>query len=83
MMKDYANRTENTAKPRRKRILLTIFIIGLAMMIPVTMHYMKYQKTRQNKSQSIRITQTKHKTNDTQKEKNNNDFEFYTLLPKN
>ena len=82
MIKDYANRSTHNEKPRHKRTWLTLVVISLAIVIPAGMFYMKHQKNQPKKPLPTPIAQTPKKTPRPKKtQNNNNDFDFYTLLP--
>lgn len=79
MMKDYAKKSVNKEKPRRKKMGLSFFIIALAIILPALMFTVKYQKTKHPHKKMATIKQT---TTPKKIQNKTTDFDFYTLLPK-
>ena len=82
MIKDYAPSASQKTSGKQKWV--ACLIIALAIIIPATMYYVKFQKTRSHKSHRTYSTKTqKQQTTAAKQSKNNStDYDFYTLLPK-
>ena len=80
MLTDYA-RQNKPPQRNHKRILLTIVVLLIAILLPLSMFYMRYHKTAHHKAQKNAAV----KKPSSQLKKSNNtapQFDFYTLLPK-
>lgn len=90
-MKDYAKNNHSPRRsPRRRRNIVSIIIIVAAIVLPISMYYVKYHNVIHNKGRLPAGQKTKMttmitapvKTASNDESDNNVQFDFYTLLPK-
>lgn len=83
-MRDYANSQSTSRPPRRKKPFLTVLIIILAIAVPATLFYVRYQHNVHKKEAAavkpIAIPSSSKQKPKTQKPETK--YDFYTILPK-
>ena len=81
MVTDYA-RPKRPPKRNHKRALITVIIILMAILFPLTMYYFRFQKVIHNRGKAPTNNTVKAKEPLKKPKAAGQQFDFYTLLPK-